>query len=134
VSKIDKLPPQNEIQDDREQDADDNGGNDREKDGHWTAFDDDVTREPAEAIETRDTGRDQDDETGRGDQQTSNEEEAAGAGWVSHDAVDLLLDALVDSGGDAEDDHEEGGQEHDDHEQNDDRDPALNDADQPLWH
>ena len=94
----------------------------------------DVAGESAETIETRDARRDQDDEPDRGDQETSDEEEAPGAGWVNHDAVDLLLDALVDSGGDPEDDHEEGGQDHDDHHQNDERDPALDDADQPLWH
>jgi hypothetical protein len=134
VSKIDKLAPQDEVEDNREQDADNDRGDDREKDGHGAALDDDVAGQSAQTIETRDAGRDQDDATDRGDQETSNEEEAPGAGEVSHGAVDLLLDALVDSGGDAEDDHEEGGQDHDDRNQNDDGYPALDDADQPLWH
>jgi hypothetical protein len=40
-------------------------------------------------------------------------------------APSLLLDAIVDPGRDAKDDHEQGGEEQDDHDQGNDRESTL---------
>jgi hypothetical protein len=78
------LSPHEEIQDDGEENAYHDRRHDGDEDGGIPTLDEDVSWQPAEAIEPRDLWRDDQQETDRRQRQTRRDEKAADCGQVSH--------------------------------------------------
>ena len=97
-------------------------------------FDHKIARQLAQPVQSREPrGQHQQCACG-GEDETGNEQKPAGAGEVTHGALSLILDAIVDPRRDAKDDHEQGGEEHDDDDQGDDGQAALDQTLEPLGH
>src|SRR5829696_1741882 len=129
-----RLSPHEEIKHNGQQHADHEGGDDGDEDRYRSPLDDKIARQLAEPVQSRDPWSQYEQCAHRGEEEPANQQKPADAGKVTHGALRLFLDTIVDPGGDAKDDHEQGGEEHNDDDQGDDRETALDKTLKPLRH
>jgi hypothetical protein len=129
-----RLSPHEEIEHNGQQHADHEGRDDGDEDRYRPPLDDKIARQLAEPVQSRDPWSQYEQCAHRGEEETANQQKPADAGKVTHGALRLFLDTIVDPSGDAKDDHEQGGEEHNDDDQGDDRETALDQTLKPLGH
>ena len=129
-----RLSPHEEIEHNGQQHADHERRDDGDEDRYRPPLDDKIARQLAEPVQSRDPWSQYEQCAHRGEEEPANQQKPADAGKVTHGALRLFLDTIVDPGGDAKDDHEQGGEEHDDDDQGDDRETALDQTLKPLGH
>jgi hypothetical protein len=103
-----RLSPQDQVEHDRQQHADQERRDDGDEDCYRPPFDDKIARKLAQPVQSREPRGQYQQGAHRGKDETANEKQPAGAGEVTHGTPSLFLDAIVDPRRDAKDDHEQG--------------------------